>query len=251
MIKIKDIKFGLIPTGPAMGVSSLQIFFSEDDSKYELDEYDNGKKWEYFKESRQVREVRKELFSDFLKKIDEKNLKKQFSIATNSSQGCFITYMGGIIDKPENFIEFNRFNIDLSNKTWNDQISYGLKMDRMKPPYSIFVGIPKFLSGKNQFYQLFNNSYPIIYLKNEEKPTFNALSLQECFNGPFSLATIFFENGDFSQIKNIVKKFNIPGFKVVLIDIKSSKENSLEQFVQDNYFRYFPYLKGKNFLKLI
>jgi hypothetical protein len=251
MLKIKDIKFGLIPTGPAIGTSSIQIFFEEKDGEYELDDYDKGKKWEFNQESRVVLEHPRDLFIEFIDKIKQKKLEKEFCRATDSHHCCFLIYMGGVIDNPKNFDEFNRLIVDLSNSAWNYQISIGIKFDRMKAPFSIFVGVPTFLTGKNQFYQLYNTTYPILHFKGDEEPNFNALSLQESLNGQSSIMTIFYENGNKDKILKLISKFMIPGHKIIFVDLKSSKENSAEEIVRSNFFRYSPYLKGKNFLKLI
>jgi hypothetical protein len=247
MLKIKDIKYGLVPTGPAIGVSALQVFFDEDDSEYQSDEYDTGKKWEINKETRMISENPRELFLDFLKKVEKHSM---FETTINGKQSCFIVYMGGQIDNPKNFSEYNRFNIDLSNRAWNYQITIGLNVNQQKPPYSIFVGKPQYMTGKNQFYEGFNSIYPVLHLV-EDQLEFNSLALQEIFNGPFSLATIFFENGNFDKMFEIKDKFKLSNHKILLIDVKSSKENPIDEVVKKFNFRYFPYLKGKNFLKLI
>ena len=252
MLKIKNIKYGMIPTGPALGMTSLQVFFEDIEGEYELDEYDLGKKWEQNKETKIITEVPRELFLEFLNVIQEKNLQKEYETATNSLQSCFILFMGDTIDDPRNFKEFNRFHIDLSNRSWNYQISIGVEINKMRPPYSIFAGIPKFMTGKNQFYELFNTIYPL--LKFTQEPTnYNILALQECFNGPFTLATIFFDNGKIEDILTLKDQFKIPNHKVAVIDIKSSnlEGKSLEEFILSNNCRYFPYLKGRNFIKLI
>jgi hypothetical protein len=249
MLKIKEINFGLVPTGPAMGTSALQIFFEEKDGEYEPDDYDHGKKWNFNKDNRMVDEDPRDLFTEFYGIIKE-NYEEEFHSVANGKQTCFLIYMSGVIDKPENFVEFNRFQVDLSNRVWNYQITVGSQVDKMKPPFSIFIGEPKFMSGKNQFYELFNSVYPIIRIEENKKSQYNLLALQECFNGPFSIATIFYYGGELSDILELTQKFRLPGHKILIIDVDEKKEN-VQEFAKTNFFRYFPYLKGKNFLEIL
>jgi hypothetical protein len=158
--------------------------------------------------------------------------------------------MGGLIDNPDNFKEFNRFQVDLSNRVWNYQISIGVDTQKRKPPYSIFIGVPTYMSGKNQFYELFNTVYPIIHLEKDDFKKFNTLALQECFNGPFTLSTIFFEKeSNFDRILSFKNKYKLLNHKICIIDLDSDKE-LLKNILSFNY-RYYPYLKGTNFLKII
>jgi hypothetical protein len=251
MLKIKKIEYGIVPTGPALGVSAIQLFFEEVEGEYELDDFDTGKqKWTQ-NQNRIIEEHPRELINQFIEIIKKKELLAHYERATNASQSCFIVYMGGIIDKPENFVEFNRFQTDLSNAAWNYQIYEGKKVNELRPPYTIFVGIPTYMTGKNQFYEGFNTIYPVIHLSDgANNAKFNSLALQECFNGPFSLATIFFENGNESDIHDLKQKFKIPNHKMVLIDTPKNK-TYLDDIVKEYNYRYSPYLKGKNFLKLI
>jgi hypothetical protein len=251
MLKIKNIKFGLIPTGPAIGTPSIQVFFDENEDVYELDDYDRGLKWEFNQESRIVMESPRELFLEFVEAIKQKKLEKEYCRAADSHHCCFLVYMGGVIDNPKNFIEFNRFQVDLSNSAWNYQISIGIKVDKMRAPFSIFVGVPTYMTGKNQFYQLYNTAYPVLHYKDNESPIFNALALQECLNGQSTILTIFYENGHQDLINNLVSKYRVPGHKVILVDLKSTQEFSPADIARKNFYRYSPYLKGKNFLKLI
>jgi hypothetical protein len=252
MLKIKNIKYGIIPTGPAIGVSAIQISFKEIEGSYEPDDFDTGKeKWVQNQQTRIITEHPRELLEGFIEVLKKEELLPQYEMATNAGQSCFIVYMGGEIDKPENFAEFNRFQTDLSNKAWNYQVYSGRKVNEMKPPYSIFVGVPSYMTGKNQFYESFNVTYPIINISDgENNNKFNTLALQECFNGPFSLATIFFENGNEKDIHDLKQKFKIPNHKMVLIDTPKNKTN-IGDIVKEYNYRYSPYLTGKNFLKLI
>lgn len=249
MLQIKNIEYGLIPTGPALGMTSLKISFSEDENEYEKDSFDIGEQWKNDKVSRMVEENPQLLFQEFVKKIQESDLEKYFDTAISGFHNCFLLFMGGEIDKPENFDEFNRFVIDLSNRAWNYQIKSGLTVDRLKPPYSIFVGIPKYMSGKKQFYQLFNSIYPLISFEKEMK--FNALALQECFNGPFTTATIFCKDLEMENLNSFKKEFKIPERNIIIIPYNTSlieTEKELQKYVLTNNIRISPYMKGENYI---
>jgi hypothetical protein len=249
MLKIKNIKFGLIPTGPAIGTSAIQIFFEETEEIYEKDDYDlDFNKWRtgFNTENGMIDESPRELFSEFYEKIQK--LESQFQRAIDGSHSCFIVYMGGEIDRPDNFDEFNRFQIDLGNRSRNYQVALGKKVDKLKPTFNIFVGTPTYMTGKNQFYELFNIVYPIIKIREDEITKYNALALQECLNSPFGIATIDFEGGSELDIIDIVEKYHLPNHKVLIID--NTKKSEISEFVKTYFYKYYPYLKGKNFLDI-
>ena len=238
MLKIKDVKYGIIPTGQALGMKGLQIFFKDSKEEYIPDEYDTGKRFQVNKETRIIEEVRRELFASFLEKIKEKGFEKHLEMATNKSMGVFLVFMGGEIDKPENFKEYNRFTIDLGHYSWNVQAELGAKPQEMKPPFCMFVGTPLYLSGKNQFYELFNSCYPVIKLKEP----YNTLAVQECLNGVFTPATIFMQDGDtLHDVLEFVTKFKVMIHKVWTISKKPLEE--------PNYYRFSPLMTGKDYLK--
>lgn len=244
MLKINKVEYGLVSTGPALGLSAFSIHFSEVEGEYVLDDYDNGKKWEFDKQTRVTMEHPRELYTDLFNKVKENNLEKEFLSALDGTQQCLLFFIGGEIDNPKNFKEFNRLSLDLSTKTWNYQISLGVPFEKLKPPYSVYLGTPKYMSGKQQFYELFNSVYAII---NDDK--FNSLAFQECLNNVFSLAV--FTSGDIQQISSIKDKFKIPNYKTCICSHVARISPTLLGDVLRLHYRFYPIMDEKPFLKLI
>jgi hypothetical protein len=252
MLRIKEINFGLIPTGPAVGTSALQIYFEEDEIDYKPDEYDlYFSKWKdgFDPKTGKIDEHPRELF-DSLYKIMMDNYEVQFRHSINGTQTCFLTYMGGLVDHPKYFQEFNRLQIDLSNRSRNFQISTGVHLSQLKAPFSVFIGTPTFMTGKNQFYELFNITYPVICIDDKGISKYNSLAFQESLNGPATIATIFIKKGAYlNDIAEIMSTYKLPGHKVLLMDIEGNED--VQKFAMQYFFRYYPYLKGKNFLEIL
>lgn len=112
------------------------------------------------------------------------------------------------------------------------------------------------MTGKNQFYEMFNVVYPLLVYRDEKPAEYNSLALQEAFNGPFTLATLFMCGGELDEVLKIKEKFKIPNRKICIIDVYSKfKGSSLEDLILNNNYRYFSYerdnIRPSRFLDLL
>lgn len=220
-MKIDNIELGLIPFGPAIGNVAIKIHIVEGESE--------------------------DLFEDLLKEIKEKKYTDYMINACNATQKCFLIFTGGEIEKQENNKEWDIFNLALSRYSLDIQKILQLRPDQARPPFCIFVGIPKFFTGNRQFYQYFNAVYAII-----KDLDFSELAFQEIINHQFSAACVF----DIKIISDLKKKWNLNNKLYVIEDTRmrfdyQCNESPEAKYCLDNSTKYNINLIGTYFLELI
>jgi hypothetical protein len=225
-LKVNDIKYGLIPFGPAGGTRALMIDIGENDAEWKDD-------WN--------------LYKDLKSKIIDLKLEVDWINAMNGSLSTFIIFKGGVIEKPEHYDEWDKFHRELSRESYEAQVALKIAPDKVRPPYCIWVGIPKEYTSKKSFYEYFNNIYALIIDEN-----YNHMALQEIINHVFSCVSILAEKDKIKIANEVRKTFNLSFTKM---NIVGNKLNNLgteaTEYCLTYGIRYYFKSEGPNFLELI
>lgn len=189
---IKDVKFGKVPYGYGNGMSSLAIYFDEEDGDYTYEAPKvEGKTF--------VKEeiVAHGLMGDLLDVIKNKKLENRWSeilLAKN-----WVYFVGSVLVSPENrvysapFFELiDRVALDVQTKVIKDRVGLDLNDEKTKAevlkhlsaPLTALVVEPKYFTGKEDFYQRFRTimcNYPL-----DKDAAFNQMACVEIGNHNFS-----------------------------------------------------------------
>jgi hypothetical protein len=125
-------------------------------------------------------------FKEFSNLLSEKDLEPEYSKAIDGTQGTFLIFKGGELEKVENQSSFEALYagitkdcIDFAKRIMETR-PQSLITGEVKPPFMIFLGTPKVFSGTRDFYQSFNVLLPTIDFRKEED--FSQIALQEMTN---------------------------------------------------------------------
>lgn len=208
---IKDVEFGKVPYGYGNGMSSIAIYFDEEEGEYTYKAPEvEGKTF--------VEEeiVAHGLVMDLMDKLKDKGIEDKWSevlLARN-----WVYFVGACLASPEHrkfsapFLEFiDKLALDIQVKVIKDRVlpeggdDDKVKaeiMKRLQSPLTAFVCEPKYFTGKDDFYQRFRTilcKYPL-----GEKDEFNQMACVEIGNHNFS--TVVFDVKDFKKEKETIEK---------------------------------------------
>lgn len=206
---IKDVDFGKVPYGYGNGMSSLAIYFGEEDGEYTYKAPEvEGKTF--------VEEeiVAHGLMMDLINALKEKNLESRWSeglLARN-----WVYFVGECLASPEHrkfsvpFLELiDKVSLDVQVKVIKDRVLTAADDEKtkaeimkcIKSPLTAFVCEPKYFTGKEDFYQRFRTILCKYSLKDDTD--FSQMACVEIGNHNF--ASVIFDVSDFSKEEKIIE----------------------------------------------
>ena len=204
MLRLKDVSYGFIPFGPAIGERAIFITIGNGDEEKDFD-----------------------LFTELESVIDKSKLNDEFINAIDGSNSTFLVFNGGEIEDDTVNEEWDNFNRKLSKKSIDIQMALKKRTDQLRPPFCIWSGVPKKFTSTKTFYEYFNCCYAII--KNED---YSQMALQEIINHKFSAIIVI--SDDFKIIiENLYSKYNVTR-KLFLIGNENEKLFSLANGIRFN-----------------
>lgn len=208
-LKIEDIKYDLAPFGAGYGQPCLSIYFGEEDSDYKVEKeinpigtYNENQPGGYVS----VEEIEKDiemlhltkedylkgeaLFKEIEKVVKDKKLELKFEKFLMGERAKNTHFVGEIIVSPEHRHTFSGMMMALSYKSRVTQVESfnhdkSTIMKQLGAPRMAFVGLPKYFSGAEQFYENFNAIHAVI-TSEVDFENVNPLSLTEFSNHQFS-----------------------------------------------------------------
>lgn len=243
---IKDAEFGKVPYGYGNGMSSLAIYFGEEDGEYTYKAPEvEGKTF--------VEEeiVAHGLMMDLIDILKKKNLENRWSevlLARN-----WVYFVGESLASPEHrkfsvpFLELvDKLALDVQVKVIKDRVltdadDENTKAEIMKhiqSPLTAFVGEPKYFTGKEDFYQRFRTILCKYSLADDAE--FNQMACVEIGNHNF--ASVVFDIKDFAKEGKIIEDryqkidaVTVSNDRVYVVDHKGDVE--LAKYAIDKGYR--------------
>ena len=164
MIKIKDVNYDLCDRGPAIAHPVIIVDFEN------VDSYDGN------------------LFEDFKKIIEEKEISDAYNDAINYNQSVYFLFKGRIFEK-DSIEQYRTLFTDISKDAANLQKALReagtINAGQMKPPFFMWEGIPQDFTGVDSAYNDFNVPYSVI----DKDTDYSPIALQQIMNHPFG--TVF------------------------------------------------------------
>ena len=207
---IKDVEFGKVPYGYANGMSSLAIYFDEEegDYTYEAPEVE-GKT--FAKEEIVAHGLMMDII-DILKKKSLENRWSEVLLARN-----WVYFVGSAIASPDNrvyssalFDLVDHVALDVQKKVIKDRVgldpddekSKSEIMKHLAAPLTALVTEPMYFTGKEDFYQRFRT---ILCKYNLDKDAeFSSMACVEIGNHNF--ASIVLDVTDFATQKDVIEE---------------------------------------------
>jgi hypothetical protein len=224
-MKIKSIDLRVPTYGPMFGQVGLYFDIEESDEP--------------------IAEVKKssdlQLYKDLKNVIKEKDLEKEYKDSLSNTQKYFWYWKGSAIEKIENAHEFDTLLDAMSHEALELQKGIIGLNDKgelkdpkaLRPPFSIFIGVPKVFSASRDFYQRFNWVIPVIDLRDGFEESFSEIALREMINHPNGMLVYFMDDAtQFEKTEYLGLR------KTSILNMSKKAENFVKECVKRG-FRYF------------
>lgn len=234
MIKVSKVYGGYPMTGPAQGAKSVFIEF----------ESCEGQLPEGTAQSTPEQVYAKTMLDDLITKVDKANLVEVWSKECLMGT-THIVSVGEEIAAPENIGIMNEFYYLVGKLAVTMQKDVGLQ--KMRPPYLVYMGKPKYYTGRHTFFenfQVLSIEYPVDVTEENIMEKVPPLAAVEVNNHLFSQA--FFKISEASQFDIIdlyVKHqmLELPPIRIFVYDCATFESES-EKIAKECYkrgLRYF------------
>lgn len=224
-MKIDDVELKIASYGPMIGQRGLYITFSDEEPDGDEGAIDDPRSSQVYNEFRTI--------------LEKKELSQYYTKAIGRDQTVFFYFQGGEIEKTENAERFNKLYTAISKDAIDHQKDeIGMQGNNVKnpgqlrPPFMVFIGVPRIFTATRDFYQHFNVVVGIID-KTKDLDTYSETALREMMNHQFSTlvvkATI---PEDLDEFKGLATR------KLAVIDYSNSL--NLYKCCLENNYRYYP-----------
>jgi len=243
---IKDVHYGLVPYGPGTGNRSIGITFDEAEGEYtyEPQKDDEGK----VITDDPIYVAAAGILGDIIAKIKEKDL--SLSWANYLLGREYVYFIGTCTAAPGHrevmaaLLEgLSRMALQAQKASFED-IDPEHKLAEVKKqlhaPMPVWVGEPKYYTGRDTFYENFN--LVLLKLPLNESPAFNQMTMVEVANHAFSVYILDVDDKNFdSQIKVLedaycsIDALALPPQRIYIID--SDGSTRIAQYALDKGYR--------------
>ena len=148
MIKIKDVKYGIMPYSAGIGQSAIGIYFEDDDKKYNFEGLDEAKDSETIQ--KMYAETAQEMYNTIKDLVLENNITEQWNAGLAFEKGIYTVFIGDVCVDDEYFYPFNMLLSLISKESIDrQQMSDAFikaraekRMPRLNPPRFALVARP-------------------------------------------------------------------------------------------------------------
>lgn len=151
MLRIREVLYGVPQFGPAAGQRGLDIEVYDDTGSDQS--WDNKNSYDV------------PVYAEFKETLEKKGFSEVYTKAIDGSQGVFLYWKGGDVEKAEVKVEFEALvnsisqdSITLQKELMKQKKDFASAMlaGGVRPPFMVWHGVPKVFSGTRDFYQSFN-----------------------------------------------------------------------------------------------
>ena len=105
MIKVRDVKYGVMPYSAGIGQSAIGIYFEDDDRTYKFEGLDEAKDEAVFKNA--YAETAQEMYKDIKDLVAKNNIVEQWNAGLSFEKGIYTVFIGDVCVNDEYFYPFN------------------------------------------------------------------------------------------------------------------------------------------------
>lgn len=243
---VEKVHYGLVPYGPGTGNRAVGITFAEADGEYtyEAEKDENGQPVT----TDPVMINAAGLLGDILKAIKDQKLELPWANFLLGRE--YVYFIGTETASPEArpiisaMMEgLAHMALDVQKKSFESvapQDKIGAVKKELHAPMPVWVGEPKYYTGRDTFYENFN--LVLLKLPLEEDTTFNQMTMVEVANHAFSTYVLEMDSESFeSKTKVLDEKYRsidalaLPPQRIFIVD--KSDDNRIAQYALDEGYR--------------
>lgn len=243
---VDKVNYGLVPYGPGTGTRALGIYFSTKDGEftYEAEKDEKGNPIT----SDKIIINAAGILQDILNEI--KNKKYEVPWANFLLGREYVYFIGTELASPDyrkiiaNLFEgLSHMALEVQKKSFEnieDEKKLAAVKKQLHAPMPVFVGEPKYYTGRDQFYENFN--IILLQLPLGEGDKFNQMAMVEVANHAFSTFVIKMDKENFEKEKKVLKEkyedigaLSLPTSRIFIVDKDGSDE--IAQYALDKGYR--------------
>ena len=148
MIKVKDVKYGIMPYSAGIGQSAIGIYFEDDDRTFDFEGLDEAKDEAVFRDA--YTNIAQEMYKDIKDFVAKNNITEQWNAGLSFEKGIYTVFIGDVCVNDDYFYPFNMLLSLISKESIDrQQMSDAFakaraekRMPRLNPPRFMMVARP-------------------------------------------------------------------------------------------------------------
>lgn len=243
---IEKVHYGLVPYGPGTGNRAIGITFAEAEGEYTYEAEKDEKGNPVTTDPTTIAAAG--ILGDILKEVKEKELELPWANYLLGRE--YIYFIGTCTAAPEHrpVIEsllegLSKMGLDVQKKSFESiapEDKLGEVKKQLRAPMPVWVGEPKYYTGRDTFYEYFN--LVLLKLPLTDGVQFNQMTMVEVANHAFSTYIIEMNKKDFENQKKVLEDsyksidaLALPPQRIFVIDVDG--DNTIAQFALDEGYR--------------
>ena len=243
---VDKVQYGLVPYGPGTGTRAIGVTIKEADGDYTYEAEKDEKGNPVTSDPATIAAAG--LLQDILKEVETQQLKQPWANFMLGRE--YVYFIGEAIASPEHRGVFNvmmegvaHMALEIQKKAFEntapeDKLSQVKK--ELHAPMPVWVGEPKYYTGRDQFYENFN--LVLLKLPLNEDAKFNQMTMVEVANHAFSTYVLPMSSETFESKKKVLEEkykaidaLALPPSRIFIVD--ESGDDKIAQYALDEGFR--------------